>query len=142
MKYVSILFIAIVALSSCDKDEEENLCSGTECVYTLGAGETVGSLPASLDGVYNLTSQYAQPGSPFPDGTTGTFTLAGDVLTVEIAGEACITLKNPYQTSPSEEVFVDDCRDNLLYAVSESSNGGLNEVNIGSLASGFYCQFK
>ena len=141
MKYLSILFIAVVILSSCKK-EDDSLCAGDECNYTLGAGETAGALPASLDGAYDLTSDYAQPGSPFPNGTTGTFTLDGDELTVEISGEACITLRNPYQTSPSEIVFVDDCRDNLKYAVSQSANGGLNEVNIGSLSSVFYCQFK
>lgn len=141
MKSFSFLFVVILLFSSCKK-EEETTCSGAECNYTLSANETAGALPASLDGTYNLTSDYEQPGSPFRNGTIGTFTLAGNVLTVEILGEACITLRNPYQTTPSEIIFVDDCRDNLKYAVSQALNGNLNEVNIGSLNSAFYCQFK
>lgn len=140
MKYLSILFLAVVILSSCKKDEE-GLCTGTECNYTLGAGETAGNVAAGLDGEHNLTAQYATATSPFANGTTGKFTLDGNVLTVEISGETCITLHNPIHSTFAEVIFVDDCRDNLKYAVSESSQGGLNEVNVGSMTGTFYAQF-
>ncbi|MEZ4916643.1 MAG: hypothetical protein R2836_06620 [Chitinophagales bacterium] len=76
-------------------------------------------------------------------GTNGTFTVESDKLTVEIDGKReCITLINPYQSSPSEVTFVDNCRDNLKYSVPESSSGALNEVNVSSLSGTFYCQFN
>lgn len=141
MKNLGILFMAIILLASCKK-EEETLCSGAECNYTLGAGETAGSLPSSLNSEYNMSVYYSNPGSPFALNTNGKFTLDGNTLTIEIDGEACITLRNPYQSSPSEITFVDDCRDNLIYSVSESALGGLNEINVGSLSMTFYCQFR
>lgn len=142
MRKLGILFVVIILLASCKKEDEATLCTGAECNYTLSSGQTAGSLPSALNDEYNLAVDFASPGSPYTLGTNGKFTLDGDVLTVEIDGEACITLRNPYQSSPSEITFVDDCRDNLIYSISENSQGSLNEVNVGSLSMAFLCQFK
>lgn len=142
MKNLSIiLLVAIALLSSCKKDNE-NACDGAECNYTLSSGETAGSAPSNIHGTHSLSVSYEGAGSPYTMGTNGTFTVEGNKLTVEIEGLDCITLINPYQSSASEVTFVDNCRDNLKYSVSESSSGSLNEVNVSSLSGTFYCQFN
>lgn len=140
MKNLSLLFLLTILLVACKKDK--NACDGTECTYTLTSAETAATVPATVQGVYELTSHYAQAGSPFPDGTKGKFTIEENKITVEIEGQTCITLINAYQTSPSEAVFTDNCRDNYKYAVSQANHGGLNEVNLASATGTFYCQFK
>ncbi|MCB0509154.1 MAG: hypothetical protein H6579_04745 [Chitinophagales bacterium] len=145
MKKIIAFSLCLVVLLACNKDDDDtSICSGASCSYTLNtsAGEVPGSVPSALQGEHNLSASYASANSPFSDGTTGKFTLDGNVLTVEIENEACITLYNPYQSSFAEVSFVDDCRDNLIYSVSESSQGGLNEINVASLSGNFYCQFK
>lgn len=62
-------------------------------------------------------------------------------MTVEIDGQECVTLKNPIQTSPSEWTFVDNCRDDYIYGISQTPNGELNEINLGTLSFQFLGQF-
>lgn len=120
--------------------DDANLCA-TECSYTLQSGQTAGTAPVSLEGIHNVILDFATPESPFPVGTEAVFTLENNVLTVEIAGEECITLKNPIQTGTSETTFIDDCRDNLIYGISQDQNGDLNEINIGTTSFQFLGQF-
>ena len=142
MKRIKFLAIAIfIATIGCNSNSNIGLCA-TECEYTIATGETAGTVPATLDGTYELTLQFASSNSPFPDGTMGSFTIENNMLTVEIVGEECITLKNPIETSPSEWTFKDTCRDNLIYSVSVTPSGELNEVNLGNLSFSFLGQFN
>jgi len=135
-------------LLSCDDDDNQTSsanCS-TVCEYILEAGQEPGSVPASLHGVLNLTLDFATPQSPFPQGTPATFTVSETEMTVEIEGEECITLRNPFRIpGTSEDNFVDNCRDDYVFGISADQNGNLNEINLGSIAgSGFQFlgQFK
>ena len=94
------------------------------------------TVPSSLDGTYNLTYGFAQPGSPFTDGTTATFTISNNELTVEVDGFECITLKNPVLIGTNNYKFKDDCRDNIGYNVSPNNDGSFNEINIEPLGQG------
>lgn len=132
----SILFIA--ACSS--NDDSSNGCE--QCTYTVAQGETAATVSTPLIGEFNLTLDISQNGYDIPQGTKGKFTVSANEMIVEIDGKQCITLKNPIKTSPVEYVFKDDCRDNLMYAISESNNGGLNEVNVITISGSFIGQFK
>ncbi len=89
LKIITLLFISTLIWFSCTSND--NPLSGgncaTECSYTIASGEIAGTVPSSLDGTYNLTYHSAQTGSPFTNGTTATFTVANNELTVEINGE-------------------------------------------------------
>ncbi|TVZ56029.1 hypothetical protein OD91_1308 [Lutibacter sp. Hel_I_33_5] len=140
MNAVFILSIII----SCSKNDENTgggNCS-EECVYTITANETAGTAASSLDGVHNLTMHHADAASPYPDGTKAKFTIANNVLTVEIDGK-CITIKNPILTvaGSTEVKFKDSCRDKISYDVSENK-GSLNEVNISDLNGKWLGQFN
>ncbi len=150
MKILKLLPILLctVLLISCSEDDSEDISSNcsTVCEYTLEAGQDPGSVPASLHGELNLVLDFATPQSPFPEGTAATFTVSETEMTVEIEGEECITLRNPYRIpGTSEDNFIDDCRDDYIFGISADQNGNLNEINLGSIAGGniqFLGQFK
>ena len=144
LQKIATLLFTLTIIVSCSKSNDSTSAGGcaTECSYTIAAGETAGTVPSALDGTYNLTYHHAQTGSPFTDGTKAKLTINSNVITIEIDGKECITLKNPIKTSPTESTFIDNCRDNLKYAVSESTNGGLNEMNVSSTAGKWLGQFK
>ena len=153
MKYSNLLyfFSMLLILFSCSNDDDNNNdndstnCS-TVCEYSLEAGQDPGSVPASLHGELNLVLDFATPQSPFPVGTAATFTVSETEMTVEIEGEECITLRNPYRIpATTEDNFIDDCRDDYIFGISADQNGNLNEINLGSIAGGniqFLGQFK
>jgi len=145
---LSCLLLMVLFFQACSDDDNEDSsanCS-TVCEYTLEAGQDPGSVPAGLHGELNLVLDLATPQSPFPEGTTATFTVSETEMTVEIEGEECITLRNPYRIpGTTEDNFVDDCRDNYIFGISGDQNGNLNEINLGSIAGGsiqFLGQFK
>lgn len=138
--FLTLLFLFTVACNS--NDNEENLSNCETCAYTPKSNETAGTAPSSLEGTYNVVLDFATAQSPFPKGTTASFTLSNNVLTVEISGEACITLENPIQTGTSEWTFIDDCRDNYIYGISQNQNGEFNEINLGTTSFEFLAQFK
>lgn len=143
MKRIKILCILSVVsfFIACSANEEDTSSCATVCDYTLASGETAGTVPSSLDGTYTLTYGFAQAGSPFTDGTVGTFTISNNELTVEINGFECITLTNPVLIGTNNYKFKDDCRDNIAYNVSPNNNGDFNEINIEPLGQGFFGQF-
>ena len=136
-----ILLSLVTLILSCTENEDTSSNCATTCDYTLVAGETAGTVPASLDGTYNLIYGFAQPGSPFTDGTRATFTISNNELTVEIDGMECITLKNPVLIGTNNYKFKDDCRDNIGYNVSPNNNGEFNEINVEPLGQGWLGQF-
>lgn len=133
--------LTLFLITSCSSNDS-NTGDCESCAYTPTSSETAGTVAASLNGTHATTFGSFNTSSPIADGTKATFTIANNELKVEIDGKACITLKNPIKTSPSEVVYKDDCRDNLAYAVSTNQSGGLNEVNLLSLSNTFYGQFK
>ena len=141
LKKVILIISISFFIVSCSSNDANTLGCET-CSYTIAANETAGTVATSLNGTHETTFSSFNTASPVADGTKATFTIANNELTVEIEGEACITLKNPIQTSASEVVYKDDCRDNLAYAVSTNQTGDLNEVNLLSLSNAFYGQFK
>lgn len=132
--------ITLLLIAGCSSNDS-NSGDCESCAYTPTANETGGTVATTLNGTHATTFSSFNTSSPIVDGTKATFTIANNELKVEIEGEACITLKNPIQTSSSEVVFKDDCRDNLAYAVSTNQSGGLNEVNLLTLSNTFYGQF-
>lgn len=140
LQKLTYLFVFIMLLSACSSDDSSAGDCET-CTYTIASSETAGTVATSLNGTHATSFSSFNTSSPIADGTKATFTIANNELKVEIDGEACITIKNPIQTSPSEVVFIDDCRDNLAYAVSTNQSGGLNEVNLLTLNNTFYGQF-
>ena len=147
LKLIPLLILSIL-LFACSDDDSEDIsgdCS-TVCEYTPGAGEDSGNVPSSLHGVLNLTLDFATPQSPFPEGTKATFTVSANVMTVEIEGQDCITLVNPFRIpGTSEDNFVDECRDNYVYGISADQSGNLNEINLGAISGNsfqFLGQFK
>ena len=143
-KTLSFLLFAILIFSCSSSSNSSGSNCATVCEYTLASGETAGTAAASIEGTYNLTMSYADAASPFPEGTKATFTLLDNILTVEVEGQDCITIKNPkLTTSGSTEIqFKDTCRDNLIYAVSMTKDGDLNEINLGDLKGKFLGQFN
>lgn len=142
LRKISYTVVITFLVAACTTNNQSTSGCTTECSYTLASGETAGTAPTSLEGTHSLTFAFAQTGAPFTDGTSGTFTLLNNELTIEIDGQDCITLKNPVQTSPSEYTFKDDCRDNIAYAVSSNQSGGLNEINVQSLSNTWFGQFN
>ncbi len=141
MKNFKFLLLAIsIFIFSCTNNSNSTGCA-TECAYTVSSSQTAGTAPASLEGTYNVILDFATANSPFPVGTEATFTLENNVLTVEIVGQECITLKNPIETGTSEWTFIDDCRDNYIYGISQNQNGELNEINRGTTSFQFLGQF-
>lgn len=137
MKNLKLFLVALlVAFSQCkNNDSEDGGCQ--TCVHTISGSETAGVVAASTQGKHTLTMKYAKTNSPFPDGTIGEFEITSDnKLIVSIKGD-CVTLVNPFGSCDgcTEAIYVDNCKFNLFFAVSESSNGGLNEINIADLNS-------
>lgn len=135
------------ALLSCtvndtDDDVTASSCSNL-CDYTLTSGEAAGTVPSSLDGTYELTFAKDSQSSNtyYADGVKGTFTISNNTLTIEVEGKECITLTNPVQTSPSENTFKDTCGRNIVYAVSTTTSGALNEINAITISNRFLGQF-
>ena len=143
MKRIQIIIAVslLLLMSACTANNDNDPTCPTVCSYTVASGETAATVPTTLDGTYTLTYGFAQPGSPFSDGTTGTFTLSNNELTVEIDGFECITLRNPVLRGTNNYRFKDDCRDNIAYNVSPNNNGSFNEINIEPLGQGFFGQF-
>ncbi|QNM84669.1 hypothetical protein H9W90_10720 [Polaribacter pectinis] len=131
-KKITLLFLTISLAIACSSESSSSGCE--TCEYTIASGETAGTAAKSIEGTYNLTMHFADAASPYPDGTKATFTLMDNVLTVEVAGEECITIKNPrLTTAGSTEIqFRDTCRDKISYDVSMTQSGELNEINISS----------
>mgnify|MGYP005991471551 CR=1 FL=1 len=140
-KFTLLLFLSILAISCTKSNTTPGSCD-TVCEYTIASGETAGTMVSGSDGSYELTFDYAVASSPFTNGTTAKFTLLNNVLTVEVAGKDCITIKNPIKTSNTEYTFKDTCRDNLSYSVSATTSGDLNEINVSSTSGTWYGQFK
>lgn len=135
LKKLTVLLVTTIVIAACSSNNNstsEN-CA-TICEYTLGSGETAGTAAASIEGSYNLTMHFPDAASPFPEGTKATFTLINNVLTIEVEGQECITIKNPRLTTPgsTEIQFRDTCRDKISYDVSMTQSGDLNEINISS----------
>lgn len=147
MKNVKQQFIAlftILILASCTESSKEPSAAdcATECSYTLASGETAATVPSSLDGTYELTYHSAQPGSPYTNGTKAKFTISNNMLTVEVEGKECITIKNPVLIGSNNYKFKDSCRDNFAFNVSPNNNGDFNEINIEPLGVGWFGQFS
>ncbi|MGK0414279.1 MAG: hypothetical protein ACJA1B_002502 [Polaribacter sp.] len=136
-KITFTLFTAMAFFACSNNDNTSSGSCATVCEYTLTSSDTAGTAATSIEGSYSLTMHFPDVASPFPEGTKATFTLMNNVLTVEVDGKECITIKNPrLTTSGSTEVqFRDTCRDKISYDVSES-NGALNEINISSTEDG------
>lgn len=145
LKKLTTIFFSLIVIISCSKNNEPSNSGdcATLCEYTIASGETAGTAASSLDGSYNLTMHHADAASPFPDGTKAKFTINNNVLTVEIDGKECITIKNPVLTTAgsTEVKFKDTCRDKITYDVSEN-NGKLNEINISDLNGKWLGQFN
>lgn len=138
MQYIAVLILLITA---CETNNQSSSGCATECSYTLASGETAGTVPTSLEGTYNLVYGFAQTGSPYTNGTTATFTIMNNELTVEIEGHDCITLKNPVLLGTNNYKFKDDCRDDIAFNVSPNNNGTFNEINVEPLGQGWLGQF-
>jgi len=142
------LLLICMFIFSCSEDDEDNLTSNCSevCEYSLQQGQEPGNVPASLHGELNLVLDFATPASPYPEGTAATFTVSATEMIVEIEGQECITLRNPYRIpGTTEDNFIDDCRDDYIFGISADQNGNLNEINLGSIAGGgiqFLGQFK
>ena len=143
LKKISILFLSTLLWVSCTSNDNSPVggTCDTECTYTIASGESAATVPSSLDGTYNLTYHSAQAGSPFTNGTTATFTVANNELTVEINGE-CLTIKNPVLRGTNNYLFKDNCDKNITYNLSPNSNGSFNEINIEPLGQGWLGQFS
>lgn len=137
-KQVLFFLLTTTLFLSCSSNNDSEGNCDTVCKYTLTANDTAGTAAASIEGTYNLTMHYPDAASPFDEGTKATFTLLNNVLTVEVEGQKCITIKNPrLTTAGSTEIqFRDTCRDKISYDVSMTSNGELNEINISSTETG------
>ena len=135
LKLITILLSLIGILNSCSSSNDDSPGScAIVCEYAITSGETPGTAATSIEGTYNLTMHFPDAASPYPEGTKATFTLLDNVLTVELDGQECITIKNPrLTTAGSTEIqFRDTCRDNISYDVSMTQTGDLNEINISS----------
>ncbi|KGL61952.1 hypothetical protein [Polaribacter sp. Hel1_85] len=137
-KKILTLLLLSTLFTACSKNDDNNggNCD-TVCEYSLTSSDTPGTAAASIEGTHNLTMHFPDADSPYPEGTKATFTLMNNILTIEVDGEECITIKNPrLTTAGSTEVqFRDTCRDKISYDVSEN-NGALNEINISSTETG------
>jgi hypothetical protein len=133
-KVLTTLLITAFFIGCSSNDDSSSGNCNTECEYTLTSSDTAGTAATSIEGTYNLTMHFPDAASPFSEGTKATFTLLNNILTVEIEGQDCITIKNPrLTTAGSTEIqFRDTCRDKISYDVSMISTGELNEINISS----------
>ncbi len=130
-------------MTACSGDDDggDPTSCGTVCSVPLRNGENPGTTHPDIIGTYNLTYHLINPGGPFLDGGTATAELTSDNKLIFTYDGRCVTAKNPFQSSPQEVNFRDNCVFNVTFAAS-AVNGGLNEINIGSLDLDFYGQFK
>ena len=138
LKKITLSIFTVLIISACSSNSSNTPGScNTVCEYTLTSNDTAGTAATSIEGTYNLTMHFPDAESPFPEGTKAIFTLLDNVLTVEVEGQECITIKNPRLTTlgSTEVQFRDTCRDMISYDVSEN-NGALNEINISSTTNG------
>lgn len=141
-KLIIYVFITFIALIGCSKNASDSNGNCETCIYTVTAGESVATVPNEILGQFDLILEYSQGGYAFANGTKGKFTISEKEMIIEIEGQDCITLKNPVASANQVEfTFTDNCRDNLKYSASISSNGGLNEINVGTISGTFYGQF-
>lgn len=140
-KIMIVLFTSALVIG-CSKSGGSGDCSA--CAYTKVSGETDATTATSLHGEYQLTMHYASTNSPFPDGTKATFTISEKELIVAVEGKDCITLQNPVfmQAGATEVVFKDTCNENIMYGVSITSTGKLNEINIATISGTWLGQFN
>lgn len=145
LKKFTLLICVLGLLNSCSTSDEDSNSSGClECNYTIASGETAATVSSQLIGTFNLTLDFVASSTySVPLGTRAKFTVLAKEMIIEIDGQECITLKNPITSlSATEFVFKDNCRDDYMYAISESSNGGINEVNVISISGTFLAQYK
>jgi hypothetical protein len=120
--------------------------NGVVCEPALLSDETAATIPTGIQGSFSFTYNYAEPESPFSNGTKASFTItAGQELIVELDGEDCYTLKNPalrFNGAAGNYFFKDDCVHNICFNVSENQDGTLNEINVQPVSGvGWYGQF-
>ena len=141
-----IVILLALTMVACKKDSDNTntgSCSGGPvCKPALGTGETAGTVPAGIVGIYTLTYNEIQAGAPFTNGSTAKFELTSDNKLIVTYNNQCVTIENPKQTSPAEVSFKDECKFNVHFAASEKNTGGLNEVNVNALSGQFYGQFN
>lgn len=149
-----MLVMAVILTMACNKETETTTddqpvsgdCNGLVCEPTLLSDETAATIPSGIQGSYSFTYDYAEPESPFTNGTKASFTLTADQeLIVELEGEDCYTLKNPalrFNGSTGNYFFKDDCVNNICFNVSENQDGTLNEINVQPVSGvGWFGQF-
>lgn len=144
LQKITLLFVSSILLFSCESNNEnENSNCNNQCDYSIASGETAGTVPSSLNGTYVLTYTDYSNGSNtyYANASAATFTIANNTLTIEADGKDCITITNPIQTSASENTFKNTCGTNIMYAVSVTSTGELNEINVSGINNNFLGQF-
>ncbi len=156
MKKCIYVMVLTMLLWNCSSDDDaqtltpaplpapvSSCTNGPVCNVALANGETAGSVAASVVGNYTLNFDEIQTGGPFPDAAVATAEVTSDNKLIFTYNGDCVTVENPFQTSAAEVVFRDNCQFDVRFAVSESSNGGLNEINVFSFdGSQFFGQFK
>ena len=144
IKKISFLILVLTIITACSKSEESTNAGNcaTECEYTIASTETLGTVPSSLDGTYELTYHSATSDSPYTNGTKATFTVSNNMLTVAIDGKECITIKNPVLLGSNNYKFKDSCRDNIAFNLSPNNDGSFNEINVEPLGIGWFGQFS
>ncbi|WP_339608648.1 hypothetical protein [uncultured Roseivirga sp.] len=145
-KQFALLVFAFLIITSCGNEDPptKDDCGGQVCEATPGTDETSTTVPNSLNGTYNMVITYAESNSPYPEGTTATFIIAAEKLTVSIDGEDCFSIINPVNRSPfTAPTFKADCIGDIAFQVAANQSGGLEEINL-ILASGpgYYGQFR
>lgn len=147
MKHTLLLTIvgSLIFFTSCKKDDKKNTsttCSTNVCNVPLGTGQTAGTTPSGIIGKHTLTYHEIKTGAPFTDGTQAQFELTSDNKLMVTYNSECVTIENPRQTSPVEVSFPDNCKFNVSFAASASTNGSLNEINVSAIGGDFYGQFR
>jgi len=144
LKKITLLICALGLFNSCSSNEDSNSSGCLECNYSVASNETAATVSSQLIGTFNLTLDFVASNSyTIAQGTKAKFTVFEKEMTIEIDNQDCITLKNPITSlSNTEFVFKDNCRDDYMYAISENSNGGINEVNVISINGTFLAQYK
>lgn len=136
----SILFLLsffILAITSCDKDDDDNGTNAPTCENICNSSEGIpannlATINENHLGSYTLTYDEIQEGGAFSGGDQAIFTLASDgSLTVEFNGE-CVTIDRAFiDVNTNAEVrFRDDCVFNVWFLLSDNETGTFNEFNI------------
>lgn len=142
-KIITLMMVAsigLIGLNSCNK---ETKCSNT-CEEAIPSYYTSTVTPEGTRGDYKLTYTAVQAGGAFSDGDKINVTVKEDQLVVKF-GSKCISVGNPYNPygpGITEASFKDNCEFDVIFAVSENSDGDFNEINISDLNGMFLGQFK